>query len=110
LDRENVYKNCFYGSIVPRDLWRDWKVCEKEHEGTNMTNACQPELERIRIALNKRSSTLCHTLKIGEETIKNFGGSDLTLDFVNSILYASHWNNLYKDYDPRKEIFKKKDQ
>jgi len=106
MDREIIFKNCYYGRIVPRDLWRDWKLCEKEH-GPKSTIECIPELDSIRIAMGKRADQLCNDISLDKSTVNSFGGPNRALDIATKIVYASHSNNIFKDYDPRKEIFRK---
>jgi len=43
---EIIYQQCYLGQIVPTDLWREWKQCEKANPD-NSTTHCRFELEKF---------------------------------------------------------------
>eukprot|EP01124_Arcella_intermedia_P008245 TRINITY_DN1517_c0_g1_i1.p1 TRINITY_DN1517_c0_g1~~TRINITY_DN1517_c0_g1_i1.p1 ORF type:complete len:138 (-),score=32.04 TRINITY_DN1517_c0_g1_i1:25-438(-) len=105
LDREHIYKDCFYGQTIPKDLWRNWKTCTNQNSD-DYYEACQSEMESIKFATSGRSKNICKSLGITEQGATAAGGPQVMVEHLMDVIYASHWKNIFKPYDPRKPYFK----
>eukprot|EP01126_Amoeba_proteus_P002357 TRINITY_DN10734_c0_g3_i6.p1 TRINITY_DN10734_c0_g3~~TRINITY_DN10734_c0_g3_i6.p1 ORF type:complete len:243 (+),score=49.61 TRINITY_DN10734_c0_g3_i6:108-836(+) len=104
LELEILYKECYYGNSVPRELWKEWKTCSAI-AGDDATEICVDELEDIRLALRKRAENVCQTIPALKDHTNMFGGPEGMLENLTKLFYGSHCG-LFKDYDPRIGAFR----
>ena len=58
----------------------------------------------IRSSLHSRAEFVCKDLGLGKAQTSEKGGPAAAMDYMTSIIYASHSQNIFKDFDPRSDL------
>eukprot|EP01128_Nolandella_sp_AFSM9_P005272 TRINITY_DN2517_c0_g1_i1.p1 TRINITY_DN2517_c0_g1~~TRINITY_DN2517_c0_g1_i1.p1 ORF type:complete len:297 (-),score=61.29 TRINITY_DN2517_c0_g1_i1:71-871(-) len=101
LHRENILRQCSLSKLVPKKLWSAWKKCEKESGSAEAALVCDSELEDIRSSLRTRADTIVRSSGFVKGDMEDWGGADDVLENMTTVIYGSHYNFYFKDYDPR---------